>query len=128
MKRFWQVILVLTLALALPLRVLAMPISECCLVGMDEPASHVAHTNPDNATLVDAGHGCNANSDCSAWGYPANMSHASCTVMCAVVGAAPMPASLAAGARTSVLVPHPESSFLSIVLARLERPPKAFSV
>lgn len=128
MKRFWQVILVLTLALALPLRVSAMPLSECCLVGMDAPASHAAGTNPDNGTMADAGHGCNANSDCSALGYPAKMAQASCTAMCAVVGAAPMPASLVPGAWTSVLVPHPESNFLSIVLALLERPPKAFSV
>lgn len=128
MKRFWQVILVLTLALALPLRISAMPLSECCLVGMDVSASRAAHTIQNNATLVDAGHGCNANNACSDLGYPAKMSHGSCTAMCAAVGAAPMPASLAGGSRTSVLVPHPESNFLSIVLALLERPPKTFSV
>lgn len=128
MKRFWQIILVLTLALALPLRVSAMPLSVCCLVGMDASASHATYANPDNATLVDAGHGCNANSDCSALGYPTKMSHASCTAMCATIGAAPMPASLEGGAWTSVLVPHPQSNFPSTVLALLERPPKAFSV
>ena len=125
MKRFWRVIMLLTLALALPLRVSAMPISECCLVGMDVSASHAMQ---NNATPPDAGHGCNANNACSDLGHPAKMSHASCTVMCATVGAAPMPASLEGGAWTSVLAPHSESNFLSTVLALLERPPKSFSV
>lgn len=128
MKRFWRIILVLTLALALPLRVSAIRLSMCCLVDMDASALYAAYTIPDTATVVDAGHGCNANNACSALGYPAKMSHASCTAMCATVGAAPMPASLEGGAWTSVLVPRPESNFLSTVLALLERPPKAFSV
>ena len=128
MKRFWQVILVFTLALALPLRVSAMPHSDCCLVGMDASASHVTDMNPINGAMVDAEGGCNANGASSALGCPTKMAQASCTAMCAVLGAAPMPVPLAVGAWTSVLVPHPESNFLSIALALLERPPKAFSV
>ncbi len=125
MKRLWSVILIVMLAAALPLRVFAMPFSACCAAGMSTELAPVTQTE---ATQVDSGHSCGAHSDCSAKGNPTQMSHASCTAICAAVGGVPIPVSLAGATRVCVLVAHPESGFHSAVLALLERPPKTFSV
>ncbi len=121
MKQFWSAVLIVILAVALPLRVFAMPLSACCV---DDPPSYAAL---HNAARVSSSDSCDGHIDCSIKGQPTDMSHASCMAICAAVAALPIAANLAQGSWRSILVAHRESSFPSVVLALLERPPKAFS-
>ncbi len=116
--------LIAVLAVALPLRVLSMPIGACYIADMAETS---AHATQHDALRASAGDDCSGTINCSAKDSSTQMSHASCTEMCGAVGAISLPTGVDEDAWTSVLAAHREPSFLSIVLALLERPPKTFS-
>lgn len=124
MKQFWSAFLLVILAVALPLRVFAMPLSACCVDGM---AAQPSYTAQHKVARVSSSDSCDGHIDSSTVGHPADMSHASCTAICAAVAALPIAANLAQGSWKSILIAHRESRFPTVVLALLERPPKAFS-
>jgi len=116
--------LIAVLAVGLPLRVLSMPICACCA---DDMAEVYSHATEHDGLQADFGHGFSDTIDCPAKHSPTRMSHPLCTATCGAVAATTSPTSLDEAAWTGVLVAHRDSSFLSVVLALLERPPNTFS-
>lgn len=126
MKRLWRVILLLTLAVALPLRAQGGPWASCCAAGlahMPAPMTQVSSLDSDTP------HDCNSPTGCAGDRHSSGPSRVPCTASaCGTFVGTPLTTSSDTGAWTSVLVAHPEFACISFVGAPLERPPNGVSL
>lgn len=121
MHQLWRVILLLTLALALPLRAQAGPLDSCCVAAMDHMPV------PEAQGRVDSGspHDCVSQSSCAGDRHSSGPPRIPCaSSACAVFAGTSLATESATDAWTSVLVAHPEFAYFSVVPPRLDRPPK----
>ncbi|WP_454731563.1 MULTISPECIES: hypothetical protein [Cupriavidus] len=124
MKQFWRVVMLLTLALALPLRAQAGPLDSCCVAGLADMPAHMPVQGAQASVETASPHDCVSHS-CAGDRHASGPSRIPCTSSaCAVFAGTPLATGSTTDAWTSVLVAHPEFAYLSVVPARLERPPK----
>ncbi len=122
MEQLWRVILLVTLAVAFPLRTLAMSAERCCTFGVAGAQAYAAQTDGEGAGTGD---GCDTPGHCAA-GAPSGTSvHSTCTATCASAAVTPAMAESAASRWESILLAHPELPYFSVVSPPLERPPQA---
>jgi hypothetical protein len=125
MKQFWRVVMLLTLALALPLRAQAGPLDSCCVAGLASMPAHMPVQGAQASVESGSQQDCVSQSSCAGERHASGPSRIPCTSSaCAVFAGTPLAIGPATDAWTSVLVAHPEFAYLSVVPARLERPPK----
>jgi hypothetical protein len=124
MKQFWRVILLLAFALALPLRVQAGPWDTCCAAGIAELSAQAAQGGVDSSNA----HDCNGQTGCPGNRHSSGPFRLPCSSSaCAVFAGTSLRAMSGVGAWASVLVSHPETTYVSVITAPLERPPKGAS-
>ncbi|GAA0794663.1 hypothetical protein GCM10009078_15650 [Cupriavidus gilardii] len=117
MNQLLRVIVLLTLALALPLRAHAWPLDSCCIAGIAQMLTHMLVQEGQASVDTSSQHDCVSQSSC-AGRLPCPAS------ACAAFAGTPWASGWATDAWASVLVAHPEFAYRSIVPPRLERPPK----
>lgn len=118
MKQLWRVILLVTLAVAFPLRTLAMSAERCCTFGAVQ--AYAAQTDVEGT-----GDGCDTPGLCAAGAPSGNTAHSMCTATCAAAAVTPAMAGSAASLWESILFAHPELPYFSVVSPPLERPLQA---
>ncbi len=120
MKQLWRVILLVTLAVAFPLRTLTMSAERCCTFGVAGAQAYAAQTDGEGT-----GDGCDTPGLCAAGAPSGNSAHSTCTATCASAAVTPAMAGSAASLWESILFAHPEFPYFSVVSPPLERPPQA---
>lgn len=124
MKHLWRVILLVTLAVALPLRTLAMPAERCCVFGTAGAQAFAAQTAAGDATTGD---GCDRPHGCAAGAQSGHPANSTCSATCSSVAPTPAMAVSAASIWESVQFARPELPYFSVVSPPLERPPQALA-
>lgn len=124
MKQLWRVILLVTLAVAFPLRTLAMSAERCCPLGAANVQAYAAQTDGDRAGTGD---GCDTLGHCAAGAPSGNSVHSTCTATCTSAAVTPAMAGSLASLWESILFAHPQPPYFSVVSPPLERPPQAIA-
>lgn len=106
MKQLWRVILLLTFALALPLRAQAGPWDSCCAAGMADMSAQNAQGGVDSGSS----HDCNSQIKCAGDRHSGGQSRLPCSASaCAMFAGTSLTAPSGMGVWASVLVSHPET-------------------
>ncbi|WP_354687344.1 hypothetical protein [Cupriavidus necator] len=124
MNQFWRVVVLLTLALALPLRAQAGLLDSCCIAGIAQMPAHMPVQAAQASVEAGSPDDCVSQSSCAGDRHVSGPSRLPCTASaCAVFAGTPLTIGSPTDAWTSELVAHPEFAYHSIVPRRLERPP-----
>lgn len=127
MNRLWRLVVLLTLALALPLRAQAGPLDNCCIAGIAQMPAHGPAQAAQASVETGSPHDCVSQFGCAGDRHVSGPSRLPCTISaCAILAGTPLATAAPTDAWTSVLVAHPEFAYRSVVPPRLERPPKRY--
>lgn len=121
MKQLGRVIWLIIFAMALSLQVQAGPWDTCCAPGMVDMSGQTESGGADSY----GSHLCFGQMGCDGDRHSSGPSRLPCSSSaCAMFAATSVTAMSVMSAWASVLVSHPETTYVSVITTPLERPPK----